>query len=73
MTSLVVTGQRQSSLPSYNGNEAAEETVRDEVAVPGGVDFSNCEPQDDGLCCVVKDEEVKGIEKEPILECVRYK
>ena len=68
MTSLVVTGQRQSNLPGYNGNEG-EETVRDELAIPGGVDFSNCEPQDDGLCCVVKEEEVKGIEKEPILEC----
>ncbi|XP_059082330.1 paternally-expressed gene 3 protein-like [Tigriopus californicus] len=37
--------------------------------VPGGVDFSNCEQQPDGMCCVMKDSFVTSLSKEPLLEC----
>ena len=35
----------------------------------GGVDFSGCETQDDGMCCVFREEEVTSLKKEPILDC----
>ena len=36
----------------------------------GGVDFSACvQDSDTGLCCVEKEETVKTIQKDPILEC----
>ena len=38
-------------------------------AVPGGVDFSDCETQDDGMCCVMREEEITTLKKDPILEC----
>jgi len=42
----------------------------DNLAVPGGVDFSGCVTDPDtGLCCVDKEETVTSLEKEPILEC----
>jgi len=42
----------------------------DGVAIPGGVDFSNCVTDPDtGLCCVDKLEEVTSLQKDPILEC----
>jgi len=37
--------------------------------VQGGVDFSGCEMQDDGMCCVMREEEVTTLQKDPILEC----
>ena len=37
--------------------------------VQGGVDFSDCETQDDGMCCVMREEEITTIKKDPILEC----
>jgi hypothetical protein len=40
------------------------------AAAPGGVDFSGCQNDPDtGLCCVEKEEKVKTIKKDPILEC----
>ncbi len=39
------------------------------VSIPGGVDFSNCIPEDNGLCCVTKESTVTSLEKEPVLEC----
>ena len=38
-------------------------------AVPGGVDFSNCEDDGNGMCCVYKETTVQSIQKEPVLEC----
>ena len=35
----------------------------------GGIDFSGCEPQDDGMCCVFKESTVKSLKKDPVLEC----
>jgi len=37
--------------------------------VQGGVDFSGCEMQDDGMCCVMREEEITTLAKDPILEC----
>ena len=35
-----------------------------------GVDFSGCTTDpDSGLCCLMKEEEIKTLEKDPILEC----
>ena len=40
------------------------------LEVQGGVDFSQCKvDQDSGLCCVEKEETVKTLQKDPILEC----
>lgn len=41
----------------------------DVQATPGGIDFSNCETQDDGMCCVLKEESITTLEKDPVLEC----
>ena len=39
-------------------------------AIPGGVDFSKAEfDEETGKRCVLKEEEVESVEKEPILEC----
>ena len=35
--------------------------------IQGGVDFSGCETQDDGSCCVMREEEVTTLQKEPLL------
>ena len=36
----------------------------------GGVDFSGCvDDPETGLCCVEKEETVKTLQKDPILEC----
>ena len=45
--------------------------ARQEVgpAVPGGVDFSQATRQPDGRLCVIKEESVETLSKEPILEC----
>jgi len=43
---------------------------QEEGAVQGGVDFSGCvNDPETGLCCVEKEETVKTLEKDPILEC----
>ena len=39
------------------------------LQVQGGVDFSGCEMQDDGMCCVMREEEISTLTKDPILEC----
>lgn len=46
-----------------------QQAAAEETSVPGGVDFSGCEMQDDGMCCVLKESEIKTIAKDPILEC----
>jgi hypothetical protein len=41
-----------------------------EVAVTGGVDFTGCvDDPETGLCCVEKEETIKTLQKDPILEC----
>ena len=43
---------------------------QDDFKVQGGVDFSQCQiDEDSGLCCVEKEETVKTLQKDPILEC----
>ena len=37
--------------------------------ISGGIDFSGCEEQPDGMCCVFKESSIKSIKKDPILEC----
>jgi len=37
--------------------------------VQGGVDFTGCEMQDDGMCCVMREEEITEVVKDPVLEC----
>ena len=37
--------------------------------VTGGIDFSGCETQPDGMCCVFKESTIKSIKKDPVLEC----
>ena len=39
------------------------------LQVQGGVDFSGCEMQDDGMCCVMREEEISTLTKDPVLEC----
>ena len=39
------------------------------AAVPGGVDFSQATRQPDGRLCVIKEESVETLSKDPILEC----
>ena len=39
------------------------------AAVPGGVDFSQATRQADGRLCVIKEESVETLSKDPILEC----
>jgi len=41
----------------------------DSQSVPGGVDFSQATRTDDGRLCVIKEESVETLTKDPILEC----
>merc|ERR1712165_273599 len=51
-------------------NRAGRQDDGDVPEVQGGVDFSGCvEDPDSGLCCVEKEETVKTLQKDPILEC----
>ena len=47
----------------------ARQQQSDDVATPGGVDFSQATRQPDGRLCVIKEESVETLSKEPILEC----
>ena len=51
--------------------EGARPTSRGRTFTPSkGVDFSGCKQDpDSGMCCVMKDEEIQTLEKDPILEC----
>ena len=60
----------------HRGNHRHRESRRgrqnsdlENEAVPGGVDFSGCEMQDDGMCCVMREEEITTLAKDPVLEC----
>jgi hypothetical protein len=51
-------------------NRAGRQDDGDVPEVQGGVDFTGCETDpDSGLCCVEKEETVKTLQKDPILEC----
>merc|ERR1739844_391072 len=55
-----------------NGRRLRQRQGRQEDAaeVQGGVDFSGCvDDPETGLCCVEKEETIKTIQKDPILEC----
>ena len=58
---------RQQSLSQYGsgGNDVGGGVE----AVPGGVDFSDCQTDETGMCCVYKESTVQSIQKEPVLEC----
>ena len=52
-------------------DEAAEWQQQEPVqAVPGGVDFSQATRTEDGRLCVIKEETIETLAKEPVLECV---
>ena len=40
-----------------------------DTEIQGGIDFSSCEMQPDGMCCVMREEEITTLQKDPILEC----
>ena len=46
-----------------------QKSSRQEVSVPGGVDFSQATRTADGRLCVIKEERVETLSKDPILEC----
>merc|ERR1712038_1387062 len=49
----------------------SERTARQLGEIAGGIDFSNAVlDEDTGKRCVIKEEEVDSVEKEPILECI---
>merc|ERR1711934_58737 len=60
-------GRRLGGRRQRQGRQEAEESAEVQGA---GVDFSGCEPDPEtGLCCVEKEETIKTIQKDPILEC----
>ena len=59
---------RQQSLSQY-GSGGGNDVGGGVEAVPGGVDFSNCQTDETGMCCVYKESTVQSIQKEPVLEC----
>merc|ERR1712142_318481 len=59
-----------SDFVGHNHNNQLARRGRQEEAVQGGIDFSGCvNDPETGLCCVEKEETVKTLEKDPILEC----
>ena len=37
--------------------------------VPGGVDFSSATRTEDGRLCVIKEDEIETLSKDPVLDC----
>ena len=63
-------GRRLSSRGGQRGRGGRQNTDVDlPEPVQGGVDFSGCEMQDDGMCCVMREEEISTLTKDPVLEC----
>merc|ERR1711953_339802 len=67
-------GHRHSHRSGRRGRQRSrggrqDSSVADTEPVQGGVDFSDCETQDDGMCCVMREEEITTLKKDPILEC----
>ena len=53
-----------------NGRQELRRGRQNGAEVQGGVDFSTCQNDaETGLCCVEKEETVKTLQKDPILEC----
>ena len=70
--------QKEEEIPSLVSSESREilskvrlrrQQARQQVAVPGGVDFSKATRTADGRLCVIKEEKVETVSKDPILEC----
>jgi len=56
--------------PGPGGHKMVRKGRQGDLDVQGGVDFTTCQNDpDSGLCCVEKEETVKTIQKDPILEC----
>jgi len=51
------------------GGAQLEDSAGGGEVVTGGIDFSGCEEQPDGMCCVFKESSFKSIKKDPVLEC----
>merc|ERR1712203_68802 len=67
---LVRQGRRGRRLGGRRQRQGRQEAEESAAEIQGGVDFSGCEPDpDSGLCCVEKEETIKTIQKDPILEC----
>jgi len=49
--------------------KSAKQQTKSPSVVPGGVDFSQATRTADGRLCVIKDETVETLSKDPILEC----
>ena len=64
-------GHRQGRRGGRRGLRQRQGRQDDGEAPPvGGVDFSGCvDDPETGLCCVEKEETVKTLQKDPILEC----
>merc|ERR1719330_2148842 len=59
-------GRRRGGRRRQGRQEAAEAAAE----IQGGVDFTGCvDDPETGLCCVEKEETIKTIQKDPILEC----
>lgn len=55
---------------SLNGSQDQRAVHQSTLGAPDGVDFTGCvNDPETGLCCVEKDESVKTLKKDPILEC----
>ena len=53
-----------------NGQRELRRGRQNGVEVQGGIDFSTCQNDaETGLCCIEKEETVKTLQKDPILEC----
>jgi len=65
-----VFGVTSADFVGHNHNGLSRQGRQEDGAIQGGIDFSACvEDPDTGLCCVEKEETIKTLEKDPILEC----
>merc|ERR1712203_874306 len=67
---LVRQGRRGRRLGGRRQRQGRQEAEESAAEIQGGVDFSGCvDVEETGLCCVEKEETIKTIQKDPILEC----
>merc|ERR1712172_295221 len=67
---LVRQGRRGRRLGGRRQRQGRQEAEESAAEIQGGVDFSGCvDDEETGLCCVEKEETIKTIQKDPILEC----
>ena len=63
-------GDKESVGFSKGSLEMIEDAKDKKTFKPDGVDFTGCETDPDtGMCCLMKEEQVTSLEKQPILEC----